>query len=104
MKDIREMRRIAPSHHNPFEAYVEGDLNMTQRLKAAAMAAKIASNRRRNPHQPETYVVRLELEQRVLTDPVRFASIPCPVITISKDRRRILVIAPDGSDQWVDWK
>lgn len=98
------MQRVIPSHHNPFETYVEGGTNETQLRKAAAMRGKILANRRRNPDQPETYTVRLPLEQRLLTEPVRFASIVCPVITVRKDRTRLLVIAPDGSDQWVDWK
>lgn len=102
--DVREMQRVTPSHHNPFATYVEGGINDVQRRKAAAMSGKIAANRRRNPDQPETFTVRLPLEQTSIEQPVRFASIVCPVITVRKDRTRLMVIAPDGSDQWVDWK
>lgn len=30
--------------------------------------------------------------------------IPCPVISCSRDRSRICVIAPNGFEAWVDWK
>lgn len=103
MKDVRELPHIAPSDHNSWAGYVEGGMNDVQRRKAGAMAEKIVRNRHRF-NLPVTYTVRLPLEQRSLAEIVRFAAIVCPVITARKDRTRLLVIAPDGSDQWVDWK
>lgn len=103
MIDLNGMRRIAPSQHNPWTGYVVGAMSDAQRRKATAMAAKIARNRHRD-NLPETYVVRLELEQTRVEALPAFAHITCPVIAARKDRTRLLVIAPDGSDQWVDWK
>lgn len=103
MKDVREMRHIAPSSHNPWEAFVEGGMNDLQRRKAGAMAAKIVRNRHRDA-LPVNYTVKLPLEQTSVEQLPRLASIVCPVIAARKDRTRLLVIAPDGSDQWVDWK
>lgn len=101
--NLDAMRRITPSQHNPWAEYHVGKFSPAQERKAAAMAGKIAMNRRRFD-LPETYVVRLPLEQRSFHEEQRYAEIQCPVITARKDRTRLLVIAPDGSDQWVDWK
>ncbi|MDC7810532.1 hypothetical protein [Sphingomonas koreensis] len=101
--NLNAMRQITPSKHNPWAEYHVGKFSPAQERKAAAMAHQLASNRRRFD-LPETYVVRLPLELRSLHEAPQFADILCPVITASRSRTRILVIAPDGSDQWVDWK
>lgn len=103
MTDVSQMPRITPSYHNPWDGYVEGGMNDLQRRKAGAMAAKIVRNRHRDD-LPVNFTVKMPLEQRNAADLPRFASIVCPVITARRDRTRLLVIAPDGSDQWVDWK
>jgi hypothetical protein len=95
---------VTPSYYNPFDGYVPNGSNERQLRKAAAMAAKIAANRRRHPDLPQTYTVRLPLRQRSVFEVPRIVDIVCPVIAMRKDRTRLLVIAPDGLDQWVDWK
>ena len=95
--------RVTPSRHHPFEGFVPGGLTKAQQVKASAMREKIERNRRQQD-LPQTYTVRIQYEPQHLNEPVRFALILCPVIAARKDRTRILVIAPDGSDQWVDWK
>lgn len=101
--NLDAMRRITPSQHNPWAEYHVGKLSPKQERKAAAMAGRMAAVRSKFD-LPETYVVRLPLELRSFHEAQQYADILCPVIGARRDRTRLLVIAPDGSDQWVDWK
>lgn len=73
----------------------------TNKAKILADAGRIA---RPNDIPTEYYHI-------VLTEPrpgdnfmPGYQKILCPVIGARKDRTKLLVIAPDGTDQWVAWK
>ncbi|MBX9814052.1 MAG: hypothetical protein K2X76_05060 [Sphingomonas sp.] len=97
------MQKITPSKHDPFLGALPNSITERQQRKAAAMSKKIEGNRRRM-RLPATYDVVRWTEPTYLMEIPKRLVFPCPVIACTPDRARILVIAPDGSDYWTDWK
>lgn len=105
--DLSSKAKVTPSKHNPFFGAVLPDSGLTraQERKAEAMRAKLRRNQA-SYGLPEFYTVRLPKPVRPghAHEPVDFDYWKCPVISASKDRTRICVIAPDGTDAWINWE
>lgn len=98
------MDKVTPSKSNPFALGEEGEPNARQKAKAKTMIATIMSNRSRYG-LPENFGVLCPLEPRAADNWMpRSIRVQCPVIQSTRDRKRLLVIAPDGTDVWVNWK
>lgn len=103
--DPNHLPRITPSKIDCWRGTrIDGrPLTRQQDASAAAHASKIAAARARY-QLPATYGVRLQPERTSLSGPPPAAIvILCPVVSCSKDRKRICVIAPNGDDLWVNW-
>lgn len=97
-------RHISPSAHSPWEGGTREGYTQAQERKATAMAGKIAVLRVRGDI-PATFLVQLPTEPKPGDNMMPgFRMILCPVIGARRDRTKLLVIAPDGSDQWVAWR
>lgn len=95
---------IAPSKHNPWAGGVANGFTAAQNIKSDVMLAATEAARERLGF-PESTLVRITLEPKIGDNGMpRQASILCPVIGARKDKTKLRVIAPDGSDQWVAWK
>ena len=53
---------------------------------------------------PIFYTHRILIEPKTLQDIATTKSFECPVIGITKDRKRICVITPSGLETWLDLK
>lgn len=104
MPDITGMAWIAPSRHNAWAGGREDAFTPLQQATLDRMGAEVHRRRRAAGHPPERYVVRCPIEESRFGSVPRTVGILCPVLSWTRDRRRILVIAPDGSAAWVDFK
>jgi len=103
--DPNNLPRVTPSKIDYWRGTrVEGRaLTRQQEARANAQKAKIEANRARY-QLPATYGVRLQSDRiaRSVAD-LAGSVVLCPVLSCTKDRKRICVIAPNGSDVWVNW-
>jgi hypothetical protein len=92
---------ITPSKvPGPWEGGNEFAFTVAQRRKYDAMKHTV----RRSADLPAEYLVSQIGEPRVGDNHMpRHIRILCPVIGARKDRTKLLVIAPNGTDQWVKW-
>lgn len=97
------MEKITPSKHDPFVGQIPNRMTERQTLKAKTMRKQIEANRRRM-RLPETFNVVRWTNPINLMEVPRQLTFPCPVIACTPDRARLLVIAPDGTDYWTDWR
>ena len=105
MTDLNGKTKVTPSKHNPFFGAVLPDTGMTliQERKAEAMRGKLSANQHRYD-LPETYKVRTVKPNQPAYAAVDFDYWVCPVVSVTKDRTSLRVIAPDGSEAWVAWE
>lgn len=78
-------------------------LTREQQAAVKSRAREIESNLSRYD-LPRTYAVRKITEPRRLEDIPQKILITCPVVSATKDRARLKVIAPNGMDTWVEWR
>ncbi len=98
------MERITPSKQaNPWAHGNPDGLTQAQERAVRALPA-YQDDRRRRAGMPPFYPVTRLLEQRPGEWMGRSITFQCPTVVASRERTRICVIAPDGSQQWVDWK
>jgi hypothetical protein len=104
MPDISGLTRYTPSQHSPWMGGRPDGFTDAQHAKIRACGEALARARARN-NLPANYRARLPLAARAGDGGERrYTDILCPVVTASRDRARICVIAPDGSNQWINWK
>ena len=89
------MRVITPSRTSPWEGTpVEGMRYTRQQLYAMKVERPTWA-------KFEDCMVNLAWRQR-FGSTAATASVPCPIIARSRDRKRVLVIAPGGDKIWLD--
>jgi hypothetical protein len=101
MVDPRGLPRHTPSAHS---AWTEGGEDiLTQAQEAAILRISSAANQARiEKGLAPFHKVRLELQARPGDQGERrYIYRKCPVLNSTQDGKRLLVIAPDGSEQWV---
>lgn len=99
------MEYIAPSNlkSDPWAGGMAHATTRPQQIKLAAMAGAAFAARDRFK-LPETFLVQRGTEPKIGDNGMPgFVMILCPVIGARKDRTKLRVIAPNGSDQWVPW-
>lgn len=98
------MRYLAPSKPRYWEGTpVQGHtFTAEQQATMKKLRAKMDGNQRRY-QLPRVYDVRLKTEPTHEHPAGRDVVFPCPVISGTKDRTRLAVIAPNGMETWVAW-
>ncbi len=102
--DLTGKRRVTPSRPNYWDGtVVEGqDITREQYLARMAKRTLIESNLRRYS-LPERVSVPINIEPTHDKPLGGRRMVICPVISGTKDRSRLQVIAPNGMETWVQW-
>lgn len=100
---VSKFYHVSPSRHSPWAGGSENELTDAQLAAIRTRGATLTAGRRRTGVGIVNYWITVPLQGR-LGDVPRSARIKCVTIAASRDRKRLLVIAPDGTEQWVDWK
>jgi len=103
--DIAGKRLVTPSKPDYWHGTPVAGATFTAEQTAALR--KIGSRAQANQRKyqlPAVYDVRLWTEPTAEEPARKQMTFPCPVVSGTRDRTRLCVIAPNGMEQWVEWK
>lgn len=105
--DISQMPRISPSKQEPSYwtgTRFPGDRYTREQEARLKLVADKAAQAQKRYGLPESYQVKKFTETKRNFDIPDVLMLDCPVLSCTKDRTRLKVIAPNGMETWVDWK